>query len=136
MQTRRAYLADLNPPLAIPGARGRISKPGLAAIARAEEEGIQFSDGPAVKTDPELLVPNPGPVVYPPIYSNPVIRDIKHVSGFTPEGYLVQTGICSRCSSHVSRCPCSSGIKAPSIVVEWSEDSKPYGSPIDQPARA
>jgi hypothetical protein len=54
MQTKREYLAGLTPPLAIAGARGRLSKAAHEALAEAEKNGMTFSDShsPGVgKTD-------------------------------------------------------------------------------------
>ena len=42
--TERAYLASLNPPLAIENARGRFSREAKAALAEARENGITFGE--------------------------------------------------------------------------------------------
>lgn len=42
--TRREYAASLTPPLAIAGARGKLSREAHAAIAAAEAKGMQFKD--------------------------------------------------------------------------------------------
>lgn len=50
MQTRKEYLASLNPPLAKIG-KGRISAEGHAAIDEAVAKGMQFSDLRVTDTD-------------------------------------------------------------------------------------
>jgi hypothetical protein len=132
-QTEREYLASLNPPLAIAGARGRFSKAAKAELVRAREAGITFAEkGPVVsKTDGNIPKESYEPVVHPPIKSNPIVRDIDAVRGYTEEGYLVESGVCMRCCEHVKRCACRAGITPASIVVRWHEDSEQYG--IDLP---
>ena len=139
MPTRREYLAGLNPPLAKANSRGRLSKAALAEIARAKASGITFSDeGSAGSSDPAPSPRSPeqptGPVAI--MRPDPIRRKIKFVEGFTPEGAKVQSGICFKCSAHVSRCNCSAGIKASPIVSKWTKESEKYGAPIDSPTRA
>lgn len=135
MPTRREYLAGLNPPLAKANSRGRLSKAALAEIQRAKSSGMTFSDedgGGSSEPTPSLPRPEPtGPVAISK--PDPVLRKIKHVTGFTPEGAKVQSGICFKCSAHVSRCACSGGIKASPIVARWDKASEKYGAPIDSP---
>jgi len=132
-QTERDYLASLNPPLAIAGARGRFSKAAKAELVRARAAGMTFAEkGPVVSnSDGEIPRQSYEPVVYPKIKSPPIVRDIKSVKGYTQEGFLVETGNCMKCLNHVSRCPCKAGIYPSSIVVRWHEDSEQYG--IDLP---
>lgn len=49
MQTKREYAAKLG--LAIAGARGRMSREAHEAIAKAEAEGVQFSDASPIKVN-------------------------------------------------------------------------------------
>lgn len=132
MPTRREYLSGLNPPLAKAGTRGRLSKAALAEIARAKAGGMVFSDEDGGGSEEPSPSPSPeptGPVAVR--RPDPILRKIDHVTGFTPEGTLVQSGVCFKCSAHVSRCACQAGIKASPIVSEWSKESKKYGAPID-----
>ena len=136
-QSEREYLASLTPPLAIPGARGRFSKAAKAELVRARSAGMTFTDGKVSVTisDGEIVDREREPVVYPPIKSNPKIRDITSIQGYTSERHLVSSGVCFRCCENVARCHCHSGIHPSSIVVEWADDeSKHYG--IDLPALA
>lgn len=138
MPTRREYLAGLNPPLAKANSRGRLSKAALAEVARAKASGVTFSDedgGGSSEPSPSPRIEQPtGPVAI--MRPDPIRRKIKFVEGFTPEGAKVQSGICFKCSAHVSRCNCSAGIKASPIVAKWSKESEQYGAPIDSPLRA
>lgn len=145
MQTKRDYLASLTPPLAIPGTRGRFSKAALAELERARKSGVVFSDDDSKAPTPrkpravfaevdEDLVPE-DTYVPAPIKSKPVIRDLSQVTGYTDRGDLVAASVCLRCCEHVSRCDCHDGIHASKVVVRWSEESEPYGAPIDIPAR-
>jgi hypothetical protein len=130
MPTRREYLAGLNPPLAIPGARGRLSRAAHAALAKARESGMTFSDESAAGPSGPAVSPV-APIEYKPFPPQPVLRDIRNVSGYTPEGALVRSDICFKCSRHVKRCACPRGIQASPIVARWSEESEQYGAPID-----
>ena len=132
--SKREYLSGLNPPLAKPPpARGRFSRAALAELAKAEASGMTFSDGNpekvAVSADQDV-----DPYVPAPVKSKPKVRDIDKVTGYTREGYLVASGVCMKCCEHVSRCDCYDGIHASKIVARWSDESAPYGAPIDQPA--
>lgn len=132
-QSKREYLASLTPPLAKPPpSRGRFSRAAEAELVRARAGGMVFSDD---ESKPRVTEDTPAPVPYvpPKVKSKPVVRDIKRVTGFTEEGYEVASDLCMACHEHVSRCDCPKGIKASSIVVRWSEESAPYGAPIDQP---
>jgi hypothetical protein len=138
MPTRREYLAGLNPPLAKANSRGRLSKAALAEVARAKASGVTFSDedgGGSSEPSPSPRIDEPkpsGPVAI--VRPDPIRRTIKHVEGYTPEGAKVQSGICFKCSAHVSRCACKAGIKASPIVARWSKESEQYGAPIDRPS--
>ena len=132
MPTRREYLSGLNPPLAKAGTRGRLSKAALAEIARAKKSGMVFSDedgGGSEEPSPSLTPEPTGPVAIR--RPDPVLRKIKNVTGYTPEGTLVRSDICFKCSAHVSRCACRAGIKASPIVARWDPVSEEYGAPID-----
>lgn len=62
MQSRRDWLASQG--LAIAGARGKFSNAAKAALAKAETEGMQFSDSPNSPTAPKATKPKaPAPVV-------------------------------------------------------------------------
>jgi hypothetical protein len=130
MPTRREYLSGLTPPLAKAKSRGRLSKVAVAEIARAKESGMTFSDDKEGSSSEDPSTP-PMPIVYPKVKSYPQVRKIKAVTGYTPEGALVSSGICFRCAMHVSRCPCAAGITASPIVARWSKESERYGAPID-----
>jgi len=134
MQTRREYLAGLNPPLAIAKARGRLSKEATAEIARAVSAGMKFSDLHSQEPGEELLVPDPGPRVYKPFPPQPRQRDIRQMVGYDSDGHKIASGVCYGCKYHVSRCSCRSGIKAFPHIVRWSTGSAKYGAPIDVPA--
>ena len=138
MQTKRDYLAGLNPPLAKPGTRGRFSKAALAESERARQSGMKFSDddGPVKHTDTSETKVEDAPYVPTPIRSKPILRDIKKVVGFTIEGHIVEQGQCVRCSEHVARCNCPGGIVPSPIIVRWSEESAPYGEAIATPVKA
>jgi hypothetical protein len=133
MQTRREYLAGLNPPLAIAKARGRLSKEATAEIARAVSAGMKFSDLHSQEPGEELLVPDPGPRVYKPFPPQPKQRDIQQMVGYDSDGHKIASGICFGCKYHVSLCSCRSGIKASSSIARWAPESAKYGAPIDVP---
>lgn len=133
MQTRREYLAGLNPPLAIAKARGRLSREATAEIERAVAAGMRFSDLHGNDPEEGLLVTDPGPRVYKPFPPQPKQRDILRMVGYDSDGHKITSDICFRCKYHVSRCSCRNGIKASSSVVRWSEESAQYGAPIDVP---
>lgn len=122
MPTKREYLISKG--LAQPG-RGRFSREAVAALERARQDGVTFDDEGVGSGNPEPA-PRPRPKV-----NDPVLRDIQHVTGYTEEGYKVQSGVCFKCSRHVSRCACRAGITASPIVVRWDEDSEEYGRTID-----
>lgn len=127
MPTKREYLVSKN--LARPG-RGRFSREAVAALERARQEGVIFDDEDgAGSADAE-----PAPPSYPKI-NDPVLRKISHVTGYTEDGYKVQSGVCFKCSAHVSRCACRAGITASPIVARWDEDSEKYGRTIDNVAQ-
>jgi hypothetical protein len=137
MQTERDYLASLDPPLAIAGARGRFSTAAKAELVRARAAGMIFREkGTPASThtdsDASDSIQRDLPVVYAPIKSPPIVRDIGSMKGYTVEGFLVETGVCMKCCQHVNRCPCKAGIAPSSITVRWHKDSKEYG--IDLPA--
>ena len=149
MLSQREYLASLTPPMAIAGARGRFSKAAKAHLARVEAEGMQFSDGvgavaPAPSADHSgLQARETVPVVYPKMDNDPVVRDLKTIQGDTeptpssPSGYLVESGVCFKCTWHVSRCKCSLGISPSPIVVRWARDiDREYGKALDSLATA
>jgi len=146
MLSKRDYLASLNPPLAISGARGRFSKAAQAHIARVEADGMKFSDGGGLPR-PDLSagrsLPSTDldgfpttehlPVVYPKLDNDPVIRDLKTIQGYTDTGTLVESGVCFKCTRHVSRCNCSAGIFPSPIVVRWARKiDAEYGMPLDK----
>lgn len=51
LQTRREYLAGLNPPLAKANSRGRLSKEAHDAINDAVANGVKFKDMPGVAVE-------------------------------------------------------------------------------------
>jgi hypothetical protein len=110
MQSRKEYAVGLG--LAKPG-RGRLSKEAWAAIHKAEQEGMEFSDksAPVVK-EPVNVVPK---MVTKPSVK---VRDIgTQLIGYTEEGWSVGFTNCRRCHQHANYCTCKQGILAPSIVV-------------------
>jgi len=133
MQTRREYLAGLNPPLAIAKARGRLSKEASAEIERAVTAGMRFSDVKSTDLEEELLVTDPGPRTYKPFPPQPKQRDIGQMVGYDSDGHKIASDICFGCKWHVSICSCRSGIKASSSIARWDKESAQYGAPIDVP---
>jgi hypothetical protein len=129
MQTQREYLASKG--LAIAGARGRFSREAKAELERVRAEGMEFSDSRVVTAEVDTVNPDSNPVTFPPLREYPVQRDLKAIQGYTAEGHLVSSGLCFRCTQHVSRCPCRAGITASPIVVRWTKKHKKYGAPID-----
>lgn len=130
MTTRREYLSGLTPPLAGRTSRGRLSKAALAEVERARSNGMTFSDE---KDSVGSVIQEPTEPSLPPLVRvkpNPVQRKISSVTGYTSEGAKVSSDLCFRCSSHVSRCACKSGIKASHITARWDKDSLQYGTPI------
>jgi hypothetical protein len=116
MQSRKEYAVGLG--LAKPG-RGRLSKDAWAAIHKAEQEGMQFSD----KSQP--VVKEPINVV-PKMVTKPSVkvRDIgTQLIGYTQEGWAVGFTNCRRCHQHANYCNCKQGILTPSIVVTLDKDS-------------
>ncbi len=116
MQSRKEYAVSLG--LAKPG-RGRLSKEAWAAIHKAEQDGVQFSDKSApVVSQPVNVVPK--------MSTKPTVkvRDIgKQLIGYTREGWTVGFTNCRRCHQHANYCECRAGILAPSIVVTLDRDT-------------
>jgi hypothetical protein len=135
MQTRREYLAGLNPPLAKAKARGRLSREATAEIERAIASGMKFSDvHKNVENGEEtLLVTDPGPAVYKPFPPQPEQRSIGRMVGYDSDGHKISSDICFRCKYHVNLCSCPAGIKGSSSIARWSKKSSQYGTPIDVP---
>lgn len=128
MPNKRDYLVSKG--LAKPG-RGRFSREAVAALERARQQGVVFEGEVRVDSgEPESALP-PAAVVR----DDPIVRDIKTVTGYTQEGAKVQSGICFRCSKFVGRCACKLGITASPIVARWDKDSEVHGRPIDTLAR-
>jgi len=75
MQSRREYAASLG--LAIAGARGKFSNAAKEAIAKAEAEGMRFSDSPAT-----------APVVRPENQSTSSSTINSAIARITPENSL------------------------------------------------
>lgn len=150
MVTKRDWLASLTPPLAKPG-RGRFSREAIAAIAKAESEGMVFDDpapskpAPRPMPKPSTKVPGiseavaknlPGvtnapvvnettepPMIAPEVKPQSLVRDVKSLNGYTKEGWKVNFATCAKCANHVKYCKCSGGPHAPSIVVTLDEGS-------------
>jgi hypothetical protein len=103
--TKREYLISLG--LAKPG-RGRFSREGNAAIAKAESEGIKFDD-----PDPKNATPHEAVVSVvdtpKPIKAWTVARDYNVMRGTTDEGWVIEWGMCDRCARSIMYCPCSNG---------------------------
>lgn len=136
MATKREYAISKG--LAKP-TRGRLSREAKAEIERARAQGMTFDDDPGVElddsADAELIRANQ-PVVYAPLVSPPIIRDIDSIQGFTEEGFKVSSPYCSKCAYHVSRCPCRGGIHPTAVTVRWDDDSKKHGQPLESPSLA
>lgn len=149
MLSKRDYLASLTPPMAIAGARGRFSKAAQAHLVRVEAEGMEFSDGRG-STEPlpsadhsDLQAREIVPVIYPKMDNDPVVRDLETIQGYTeptplsPDGTLVESGVCFKCTWHVSRCKCRAGISPSPIVSRWAREiDRQYGEVLDSLATA
>lgn len=135
MQTRREYLAGLNPPLAKAKARGRLSREAIAEIERALASGMKFSDLQSPENSEEtFLVTDPGPREYKPLPPQPKQRSIDRMVGFDSDGHKIASDICFNCKYHVNLCSCVGGIKGSSSIARWSKKSAKYGAPIDVPS--
>lgn len=131
MPSKREYLVSKG--LAQPG-RGRFNKAALAELERARASGVTFDDekgAGSADADPDSspgIAPSaPGPLK---VVNLPKVRDITHMIGYTEEGTLVSSGICFKCSNHVSRCPCRGGIHPSSIVTRWDSEYAKYGQDL------
>lgn len=129
MASKRDYLVSKG--LAQPG-RGRFNKAALAALERARASGTKFDDDkeagspdgdPAVVTQERIQ----GPCK---VVSLPQTRNIKHMIGYTAEDSLVSSGICFKCSLHVTRCACNGGIHPSPIVTRWDSEYAKYGQDL------
>jgi len=137
MATKREYLVGLG--LAKPG-RGRFSADAKAALAKAESEGVTFSDGKDASESPDSEPRAPRPVstkgegqafaykpepsnttpvqtYLPPYNVSPKVRTVGQILGVDEHGTKIAFANCSRCSSHVDFCRCKSGPKPPSYIV-------------------
>lgn len=80
-QTQREYLASLNPPLAIPGARGRLSAKAHEALTNARAKGMTFAeDIPAAPKEKVAKARKPRKNL-----AQPIIRSDGSVSDETPQ---------------------------------------------------
>lgn len=130
MATQREYLVSLG--LAKPG-RGRFSTEAKAALAKAVEEGMTFTDtkeAPQASADAsEHPRPRPQGEASPSVRkdggvpllivggSPTKLRNISSLKGLTVEGYRVGFDTCNRCLGPLTHCSCKKP-KAPGIVVE------------------
>lgn len=142
MATKREYLVGLG--LAKEG-RGRFGKDALAALAKAEAEGIVFDEPtvkpasakpkvkqPTVKADkaPKVsLVKQEKPKVSEQRAERPtpllMPKRRPENSGFTQvRGILIRQDKCGNCTNAVSRCACTTGPRA----YKWLE--KEVGGPL------
>jgi len=78
LETRRDYLVRMG--LAKPG-RGKFSNDAKAALAKADEEGIEFLDGPSPKGN------GTGPVKSSLGSSSPVVKPVTETPYLTPDEY-------------------------------------------------
>lgn len=132
MATQREYLVSLG--LAKPS-RGRFSKEAKAALAKAVEEGMTFTDTkeapqasadasehprprPSGEASPSPRKDSGGGVPLLIIGGSPTkLRNISSLKGLTVEGYRVGFDTCRRCMGPLTHCSCKKP-KAPGIVVE------------------
>ena len=128
MATKREYLVSLG--LAKAG-RGRFTTEALAVLAKAESEGIVFSDGKVASDSPESEPRAPRSVstkgegqafAYKPEPSSPHpvttfqqrynvhprVREQNSMIGEDENGIRVAFATCRRCSSHIGYCRCPS----------------------------
>lgn len=137
MQTKREYLVSLG--LAKAG-RGRFSGEAKAALAKAESEGVVFSDGKVASDSPEsepkaprsvstkgegqaFQVYKPEPVNTRPVTAYqqtynvaPRVREANSLIGEDENGIRVAFSTCRRCSSHIGFCRCKT-ILPPKFIV-------------------
>lgn len=128
VQTQREYLASLTPPLAIPGARGRLSAKAHEALAAARAKGITFAEDmppePKVtrvrKAKPKLNLatpvnPNVSDETPTPTEDKPVSIFAPHRRNWTDAKYLMfaepagKTWFktpCTECGYSVGNCRC------------------------------
>lgn len=131
MVTQREYLAGLG--LAKPGTRGRFSLAAKAEIARAIADGMSFSDTKRESKnvdDPDGLLPDESPIVFPPLPDRPKLRSIDRVIGYTKQGDRVAQAECLRCAYHVNYCSCLGGITLSGIISSVDDASKEYCQPV------
>ena len=113
MTTRREYAASLG--LAKPNTRGRLSKEAHEAIAKAESEGMVFTDSAKA---PKTQTLSPTPLSLPKPKPETIKRHARAYRATTSAGQVIEFGHCSSCKNHVKFCGCSTGPKAPA----WLED--------------
>lgn len=113
MTTRREYAASLG--LAKPNTRGRLSKEAHEAIAKAEADGMVFTDNAKAKP---VVLDSEGQPVLPKPKKDTVMRHVRAYRAKTHAGQVIEFGHCSRCKMHVKFCKCQDGPWAP----DWLTD--------------
>lgn len=115
MTTRREYAASLG--LAIPNTRGRLSKEAHEAIAKAESEGMVFTDQPKGKPK-TVVLDEEGVPIAPKPKKDTVMRHARAFRAMTTSGQIIEFGHCSGCRMHVKFCKCQSGPQAPAWLTD------------------
>ena len=101
--TKREYLISLG--LAREG-RGRFSREGMAALAKAEAEGMTFDDAQSAKSlNPQSQVAQSKPSI--PVQPQVRVREWNLMRGTTDDGILIEWGTCSRCAEAIMYCRCA-----------------------------
>lgn len=110
MVTKREYLISLG---LAKDTRGRFSREGLAAIAKAEAEGTVFEDAQSARVLNPAKTVNPQSVSVPQSPPQTRVREWNLMRGTTDDGLLIEWGTCGRCSEANMYCRCSGGPTVP-----------------------
>jgi hypothetical protein len=129
--TRREYAASLG--LAKPNTRGRLSKEAHEAIAKAEAEGMVFTDQPKAKgglvIEPvaTLTAGCATPLSLPKPKAETIKRHARAYRVTTKAGQVIEFGHCARCRNHVKFCGCGDGPQVP----KWLADEVDTWEPVE-----
>lgn len=127
MTTRREYAASLG--LAKPNTRGRLSREAHAAIDKAEQEGMVFTDAakPA-KVIKTANLPKPTPLSLPAAKPETIKHFVRSYILTTKSGQIIEMGNCAKCKNAIMFCRCLYGPYVP----DWIKDEVESWLPSDR----
>lgn len=126
MTTRREYAISLG--LAKQG-RGRLSHEAHAAIAKAESEGMTFSDSPKPKTvTPSASIQT---IVDKPKVKETVKRYVRSYILTTKAGQVIEFGSCAMCKNSIMFCACQNGPYYPDWIKDEVETWQPSNNVLE-----